>query len=184
MPNCPTCGHFFNDFQWELQQRGVHPYNPPGSGAVCPDCGCLKSTAPTPQQRARGVQIDPWGQIVGFEGQPIRLKKESIEQHRSNLASGGTTTVYHQTSAEIAVLIMRSQEFKAGREGCVGAGMYFAKTAQETYPKTTKFGVILAVEVRLGRRFQVSLADSQNGTWPRDQSCQDSLSLITEHGCR
>jgi hypothetical protein len=62
--------------------------------------------------------------------------------------------------------------------------MYFARNAAETHPKCTKRGVILEVEVRLGQRLQVSLADSQNGTWPRQQSCERSLSMITAQGCR
>jgi hypothetical protein len=156
MPNCPKCGHFFTDFEWQLQQRGVQPHLATAAGERCRECGCLKANAPTPRQRERGVNIDPWGQIVGFDGQSMRLNRESMKQHADSVASCEVTIAFHQTSARAARSIMSSQKFQAGTKGCVGAGMYFATSPEATYPKTTASGVILAVEVRLGRRLQVT----------------------------
>ena len=155
-----------------------------GKGPRCGTCSAFKDCAPSKKQLQHGVKVDCFGHVVGFDGQPMKLHTTAIASHKTNIASGGVTIAYHQTNEEIAKLIMSSQVFKPGSEGCVGAGMYFARNAAETHPKCTKRGVILEVEVRLGQRFQVSLADSQNGTWPRKQSCERSLSTITAHGCR
>lgn len=182
MPNCPECGIFYSDGLWDFVKRGV--LMGCGSGPRCGTCSAFKNCAPTKKQLEKGVKVDCFGQVIGFDGQPLRLHKNAIASHQASIAGGGVTIAYHQTDSETAKLIMASQIFKPGKEGCVGAGMYFARNAAETHPKCTKRGVILEVEVRLGRRFQVSLADSQNGTWPRQQSCQNSLSIITAHGCR
>lgn len=183
MPNCPKCGAYLTDGQWQLHLRGVEPYYR-NEGERCNECGVLKTNAPTASQLERGVRVDPWGHIVGFDGQSIRLKRDSIERHKRNITSCAVTIAYHQTNADAARSIMRSQKFRAGTQGCVGAGMYFARSPEETYPKTTSRGVILAADVRLGNKFNVSLQDSKNGTWNRHQKCEDSLAMITEHGCR
>jgi hypothetical protein len=182
MPHCPTCGHFLNDSMWQLKQLRVVPYYK-DQGDRCDECGCLKSSAPTAEQRKRGVRIDPWGQIVGFDGQPIRLHSDRIQQHRHNMSKSGVTVVFHQTSFSAAMSIMGSQRFQPGSDGCVGQGMYFAQSPEDTHRKTRHRGVILAADVSLGQRFQVSLADSKNGTWCRTQSCQDTLDFLTGHGC-
>ena len=126
MPHCPTCGHFLRDDQWMLAiECRVQPYYPPSErGARCDLCGCLKSTAPTARQREQGVRIDPWGQITGFDGAPIRLKSDGIQQHNRNLTQCGVTTVFHQTNFEAAEKIIASQTFRPGSDGCVGQGMY------------------------------------------------------------
>ncbi len=181
MPHCPTCGHFLNDSMWQLMQLRVVPYYR-DPGERCDKCGCLKSSAPTPEQLKRGVRIDPWGQIVGFDGQPIRLRNDRIQRHRQNMSKSGVTVVFHQTSFSAAMSIMESQTFQPGSDGCVGQGMYFAQSP-DTHRKTRHRGVILAADVSLGQRFQVSLADSKNGTWCRTQSCQDTLDFLTSRGC-
>jgi hypothetical protein len=175
MPNCPECGIFYSDGLWDFVKRGV--LMGCGSGPRCGTCSAFKNCAPTKKQLEKGVKVDCFGQVIGFDGQPLRLHKNAIASHQASIAGGGVTIAYHQTDSETAKLIMASQIFKPGKEGCVGAGMYFARNAAETHPKCTKRGVILEVEVRLGRRFQVSLADSQNGTWPRQQSCKTRCRL-------
>jgi hypothetical protein len=123
------------------------------------------------------------GAIMDFEGNGMLLMDGLIQQHRRDIERCGVTILYHQTNIAAAQSIVKSQKFKAGAQGCVGQGMYFAQRPEETYPKTTSTGPILAAEVRLGNRFPVSLADSQ-GKWDRFQTCQDSLAYITERGCR
>jgi hypothetical protein len=85
----------------------------------------------------------------------MRLKMDSIERHNRDIAKLGVTTLYHQTNVAAAQSIVDSQKFRAGSQGCVGQGMYFAQRPEETYPKTTSTGPILAAEVRLGNRFRV-----------------------------
>lgn len=182
MPNCPKCGHFLNDSMWQLKQLRVVPYYK-NEGERCDECGCLKSSAPTPEQRKRGVRIDPWGQIVGFDGQPIRLHNDRIQRHHQNMSKSGVTVVFHQTSFSAAMSILGSKKFQPGSDGCVGQGMYFAQSPEDTHRKTRHRGVILAADVSLGQRFQVSLADSKNGTWCRTQSCEDTLDFLTSLGC-
>jgi hypothetical protein len=178
---CPTCKTTVRSVL--LQLRVAPYYNPSSQGKRCEECGTLSTYAPTQAQIDDGVQVDPWGQILGFDGQSMRLKNDSIQQHKRDIGRRGVTTLYHQTNVAAAQSIVGSQRFRAGPEGCVGQGMYFAQLPEETYPKTTSTGPILAADVRLGTPFKVSLADSQ-GRWPRKQTCEDSLAYITEHGCR
>ena len=181
MPHCPACVHYFDETQWMLQQRGVQPYYSSSAGDRCSECGCTKSNAPTPKQREQGVKINPWGQIVGFDGTPIRLQNDRIQQHNRNVSRCGVITAFHQTSFKAAQSIMASQRFRPGNDGCVGQGMYFAQCAEHTHAKTRQHGVILAAEVRLGSRYQVSYAESH--TWDRTQSCETTLDFLTSNGC-
>ena len=181
MPNCPSCGHYFDDYQWMLQQRGVQPYYKSSAGERCRECGCLKSNAPTQKQREQGVKINPWGQIVGFDGTPIRLQDDRIQRHNHNILSSDAVVAFHQTSFGAAASIMSSQKFRPGSDGCVGQGMYFAQSPGDTHAKTRQRGVILAAEVRLGARYSVSLAESH--TWNRTQSCETTLEFLTSNGC-
>ena len=181
MPNCPSCGHYFDDYQWMLQQRGVQPYYKSSAGERCRECGCLKSNAPTQKQREQGVKINPWGQIVGFDGTPIRLQDDRIQRHNHNVLSSDAVVAFHQTSFGAAASIMSSQKFRPGSDGCVGQGMYFAQSPGDTHAKTRQRGVILAAEVRLGARYSVSLAESH--TWDRTQSCETTLEFLTSNGC-
>jgi hypothetical protein len=76
---------------------------------------------------------DVLGPILDFEGNGMLLKDSFIQQHRRDIEKCGVTTLYHQTNAAAAQSIVQSQKFKAGSQGCVGQGMYFAQRPEETY---------------------------------------------------
>ena len=57
--------------------------------------------------------------------------------------TGCTMTLYHQTDAESARLIQQSGEFKCGRTGLAGGGIYFATSDHHTGHKAKKKGVII-----------------------------------------
>ena len=61
------------------------------------------------------------------------------------------TILYHQTSEEVAQIILSKQEMKPGSQGLAGAGIYFATTEQLTGHKARRHGVILEAEVDLGK---------------------------------
>jgi len=63
-------------------------------------------------------------------------------------------TLYHQTSPDIAALILK-EGFKTGKEGWCGGGIYFATTAAATYTKAigpdSHKGFIIEAQVDVGR---------------------------------
>ena len=64
-----------------------------------------------------------------------------------------------------------------------GQGVYFAQTAQAAHAKTRHRGVILAAEVRLGKRFHVALNDLRNRSCNRVQTCEDALIFSIANVC-
>lgn len=75
------------------------------------------------------------------------------------LNSGPTMTLYHQTSAENAQLIIASQQMRRGSDGLCGGGIYFADSPSATDAKARSKGVVLRASVRLGRSKQVDDGD-------------------------
>ena len=59
--------------------------------------------------------------------------------------------LYHQTDAETAEIILRTQRMQPGSSGLAGGGIYFATTAELTGHKAHKKGVILEATVALGK---------------------------------
>ena len=59
--------------------------------------------------------------------------------------------LYHQTDAETAEVILRTQRMKPGSGGLAGGGIYFATTPELTGHKAHKKGVILEATVSLGK---------------------------------
>jgi hypothetical protein len=59
--------------------------------------------------------------------------------------------LYHQTDAETAEVILRTQRMKPGSGGLAGGGIYFATTPELTGHKAHKKGVILEATVALGK---------------------------------
>ena len=59
--------------------------------------------------------------------------------------------LYHQTDAETAEIILRTQRMKPGSGGLAGGGIYFATTPELTGHKAHKNGVILEATVSLGK---------------------------------
>jgi len=68
-------------------------------------------------------------------------------------------TLYHQTSSEIAELILKSN-FKPGTEGWCGGGIYFATTPAATNTKAigpdSHKGFIIEAQVDVGRVLHMS----------------------------
>jgi len=68
--------------------------------------------------------------------------------------SGNVKTLYHQTSPQVAALILKGA-FKAGTQGWCGGGIYFATSPSATFGKAigpnSHNGEILEVKVDLGR---------------------------------
>jgi hypothetical protein len=59
--------------------------------------------------------------------------------------------LYHQTDAETAEVILRTQHMKPGSSGLAGGGIYFATTPELTGHKAQRKGVILEATVALGK---------------------------------
>merc|ERR1712113_713778 len=63
-------------------------------------------------------------------------------------------TLYHQTSPEIAALILKTN-FKPGKDGWCGGGIYFATSPDATHTKAigveSHTGFILEVQVDVGK---------------------------------
>lgn len=59
-------------------------------------------------------------------------------------------TLYHQTSPEAAKAIIASQEFRLGKTGYAGGGIYFTDDASTTNYKAHFKGVIIKADVLLG----------------------------------
>jgi hypothetical protein len=59
--------------------------------------------------------------------------------------------LYHQTDAETAEVILRTQRMKPGSGGLAGGGIYFATTPELTGHKAHRHGVILEATVALGK---------------------------------
>jgi len=74
--------------------------------------------------------------------------------HKHREPKGEVLTLYHQTSAEIAALILEGG-FKPGKLGWCGGGIYFAVKPWETYHKAigpdSHLGFILEAKVDLGK---------------------------------
>lgn len=120
--------------------------------------------------------------INGFNGMRMNVPKDQHRKHQRNIRDGKVTLGYHQTTRRAAEAIIKSQEFRPGSGGCVGAGMYFAQCPEETHPKTADHrGVILVADLRLGHRYKVDKTDPAN--FHRYQSCQDSLNFLFSQGC-
>mmetsp|Transcript_11497 Transcript_11497/g.23823 ORF Transcript_11497/g.23823 Transcript_11497/m.23823 type:complete len:304 (-) Transcript_11497:351-1262(-) len=72
---------------------------------------------------------------------------------------GKIMTLYHQTSPELAALILQSG-FKPGSSGWCGGGIYFATTPQATYTKAigpdSHQGFIIEARVNVGRVLHMS----------------------------
>jgi hypothetical protein len=61
------------------------------------------------------------------------------------------TTLYHMTSIQNAVSILRSQEMHPGNHGLCGAAIYFTADPSHVHSKAHSRGVILQAQVDLGR---------------------------------
>ena len=81
----------------------------------------------------------------------FQLGKREAGRRLARLAEHDEVTLYHQTSEEIASVILQTQEMKPGRQGLAAGGIYFAQSAEDTRGKARRQGVILKCTVRLGR---------------------------------
>ena len=75
----------------------------------------------------------------------------SSSDRRTRLREGGHTTLYHQTSSDVAASIISDQKMLRGSGGMAGGGIYFAVSQSDTHHKAQSKGVILQVQVQLGR---------------------------------
>jgi hypothetical protein len=78
--------------------------------------------------------------------------------------------LYHQTDAETAEVILRTQRMKPGSGGLAGGGIYFATTPELTGHKAHRHGVILEATVALGKIHTLEAAGDPNMTLQKLQS--------------
>jgi len=87
-------------------------------------------------------------------GRYFETKKDVEARWKTNVIKG-----YHQTSAHIATVIEHTPSnefwFLAGSIGMYGAGIYFAKTPEETDFKAHQRGIILEADVLLGNSLNI-----------------------------
>lgn len=84
-------------------------------------------------------------------GEIFTAPAKRLRSRRGRLDAGDRKTLYHQTTADIARMIVESQVFRPGTRGSLGAAIYFAETIEATDLKTTRRPVVLACTVKLGR---------------------------------
>ena len=106
-------------------------------------------------------------QLTFFDGGDYEIKKDNkypkptrdqIREHMKRLENGKTMTLYHQTSSDVAKLIVSSQEMLRGSTGLAGGGIYFATTPRHTNHKTLHQGPILECTVKLGNIYKTSFS--------------------------
>ena len=87
-------------------------------------------------------------------GRYFETKKEVEARWKTNVIKG-----YHQTSQTIASIIEHTPSnefwFLAGSDGMYGAGIYFARTPEETDFKAHQHGIILEADVLLGNPLNI-----------------------------
>lgn len=81
-------------------------------------------------------------------------------------------TLYHQTTPEVARLIVHEQQMQRGDRGMAGGAIYFATSAADTAHKATQHGTVLAATVLLG----------MVKTLPKDGDKDLTLSVLTSEG--
>jgi len=69
-------------------------------------------------------------------------------------------TLYHQTCREHAEQIKKDYMLKKGRQGMMGAGIYFAETPRETEYKAHYKGVMITCDVQLGNVLEMKTNDN------------------------
>jgi len=90
-------------------------------------------------------------------------------------------TLYHQTSPEIAALILKSH-FKPGKEGWCGGGIYFATSPEATNTKAigpeSHTGFIIEAQVDVGKVLHMSKTCDRSMTGQKLQSMNyDSITF-------
>jgi hypothetical protein len=127
------------------------------AGAWYGCCRCRKHIAATPPP---GSQSQPARVGESLAVQPSSSQHIAVvfggqqEQQaaRATATTATTTTLYHQTSPDIAKIIVQSQTMLRGSPQCLaGAGIYFAVSVPDTFRKARRLGVVLAADVDLGR---------------------------------
>ena len=84
--------------------------------------------------------------------------------------------LYHQTDAETAEVILRTQRMKPGSGGLAGGGIYFATTPELTGHKAHKKGVILEATVASSTpSLRMQLSSGSKGTPQRSVRVRSSL---------
>jgi hypothetical protein len=73
-----------------------------------------------------------------------------------------TKTLYHQTTLEGAISIIRDHKFRRSKSGWFGDGIYFAGSPAETRNKANHKGIILRADVKLGRRLYYHIPYNRN----------------------
>ena len=88
--------------------------------------------------------------MVDTMGNESHHAESTLDSRKARLCRSGTVTLYHQTSAEFADTIIRTQTMKRGTSGMAGGGIYFATCPEDTDHKAHHRGPILRCEVSLG----------------------------------
>jgi hypothetical protein len=91
------------------------------------------------------------GAATALKGSGSDTETDGAAAALRECSSSNIVTLYHETSADFAYSILRSQTFKCGDKGLVGGGIYFAESKADTRHKAQNRGVILKARVNLGR---------------------------------
>ena len=102
------------------------------------------------QLRKLQAATDAAAKAVAHARSAADKKLASAVQKMAVVKHAGTI-LYHQTSPQIAQLILSTQQMKPGSQGLAGGGIYFATTKELTGHKALQKGVILEARVQLGR---------------------------------
>ena len=95
--------------------------------------------------------FDIYGNRVSITNSAYEAREKRLDAHVMRL--------YHQTDRAAADSILSSGEMRLGSRGSVGPGIYFAETPAATHRKAERKGVVLEVDVRLGRVKELSRPD-------------------------
>jgi hypothetical protein len=100
-------------------------------------------------------------QLFGVKNNEVNNKykrptTKMLLDRNKRLNLNGTRRLYHQTSDDIADIIINDQKMLRGSDGLAGGGIYFAETPLDTDHKTLHPGTILECDVKLGKVKTVS----------------------------
>ena len=148
---CKTCGTEGNDYAIKLgikmrvTQKSLDFFNK-YNHIPCPTCG-------SPYNPKLEVKPHELFETLYYSENKRRISRPIQREQRLESC---IKTLYHQTSYDVAKLIISSQKFKRGSDGIAGGGIYFATSASDTDHKAHNKGIILKAKVKLGNILTIS----------------------------
>ena len=147
--------------------------------SVCAPRVLVSSTARSSGAAAGRAMMEVLTDIVGNK---VTMSQSEIADRQTRLRNGPVKTLYHQTSADAAEAIVKSQEFRCGTTGSWGGGIYFAARVADTDRKAKKRGVVLSARVALGSALRMTVMATGMTFAQLQRVNKDSVEGHAHHG--